>query len=429
MLYFNRIALTLFFIQMFYIQRVDAQSKDPVTLLKTELQCKDFFRLRENYETSVKHLKIKDQLYFKAFITNAFNQCGKSIVCIQTLLLNYCNQINLHDKVGLMILQIDNFAKTYKYKLAAKTYKDLIKKYEKKIDSAKLFDLKNENIIWTSLAKIPPMHLSSHKNVEIAWKKDAADLINIPVKIDGKIIDFIFDTGANLSTISDSYAKKLNLKRINVFFSLGSSTSISTKASLAVASNLYIGSLHFKNVVFIVLPDYQLSFPQINYRIDGIIGFPVIKEMGEVTISQSETITVPKKEGVSKLRNLALDGLQLIIQLHTKNDALPFSFDTGAKETQLSKLYFDRFKDEILLNAKQDTIALGGAGGVAKFPTYRLANFEFYLNKKISLPNVNVLTTQINKNENYYYGNIGQDVIKKFNSMTINFINMYLDLK
>ena len=47
---------------------------------------------------------------------------------------------------------------------------------------------------------------------------------------------------------------------------------------------------NFKNVVFLVLDDEDISFPQIEYYINGIIGFPVIEAMDEVRISKNNTI-------------------------------------------------------------------------------------------------------------------------------------------
>jgi hypothetical protein len=36
-----------------------------------------------------------------------------------------------------------------------------------------------------------------------------------------------------------------------------------------------IGKIVVENVVFLVFPDDQLSFPQIGYKISGILGYPV----------------------------------------------------------------------------------------------------------------------------------------------------------
>ena len=176
-------------------------------------------------------------------------------------------------------------------------------------------------MLWRALREVPPQQISL-QNTKIPWKRDVAGLMNIPVSLEGQQDDFVFDTGANLSTIAESYAKQLHLKFIPTKVDLGSSTSITSKASLAVASHLQIGNTELQNVVFLVLPDEQLSFPQIHYAIHGIIGFPVISHLGEVHILQNGEIHFSKGTGISHKHNLAMDELLPIIALCKGKDLL-----------------------------------------------------------------------------------------------------------
>ncbi|RTZ46153.1 hypothetical protein EJ377_17055 [Chryseobacterium arthrosphaerae] len=42
--------------------------------------------------------------------------------------------------------------------------------------------------------------------------------------------------------------------------------------------------------------DQALSFPQISYQINGILGFPVIEALKEVQLTQDDYFIVPEKE-------------------------------------------------------------------------------------------------------------------------------------
>jgi len=415
---------------LLFTLNTSAQTKDLPEQLDEYLNHHDFFRLRTYFSLNQSKLSPKQQLYFKAFIDNSFNQCKRSADEIRLLLATYKNQLNSKDIIALQTLQMDNYVKTYRYKAAAITGSQLIEKYSSDLDTAKLSDLKNTNILWKSLSNVAPQEVVRNSGASINWDRDIAGLMNIPVIVNGHHSEFIFDTGANISTISESFAKQFHLQLIKTSFDLGSGTSVKNKATLAVAKDLKIGAIELKNIVFIVLPDDQLSFPQIKYTIHGIIGFPVISQLGEIHIKTSGTLIIPAKGKHIAAPNLALDELFPIISLRTESDTLSYCFDTGAKQTELFKLYFDKYKSEITQNGKLDSVKRGGAGGVVKYQVYKLPEFSFCVaSKKVMLPDVHVLTSSDGGKDDFYYGNIGQDLIHRFNEMIIDFKRMYVDFK
>lgn len=403
-------------------------AKDPSLRLTHYLKVKDYFRLRSEFKLTANLLSDADRLYFRAFIDNAFNRCAESSSAVNELLAKK----DLRDSVTvkLLQLQIDNQVKLYDYAAAAVTSDQLINVHGNSLDTAELTDVKNSAILWKALSKVGPQQIGRRMNTSIPWKRDTAGLMNIPVSIGGVLNDFVFDTGANLSMMSASYAKELHLQLIETSFDLGSSTSITNKATLAVASSLLIGNVELKNVVFMVLPDDKLSFPQIHYKINAIIGYPVISELGEVTIRQNGTMQIPEKIKKSDLHNLAMNGLLPVIAVETGRDTLSYSFDTGAKQSMFFKPYFDKYRNEVIQNGKPDSVNLGGAGGSVRYKSYRLPVVSLRPNERsVQLINIDVLTSPLSDNGDNYDGTIGQDLIAKFEEMTLNFKEMYIDFK
>jgi hypothetical protein len=69
-------------------------------------------------------------------------------------------------------------------------------------------------------------------------------------------------------------------------------------------------------------------------------------------------------------------------------------------------------------------IGMGGAGGKIEHDGFKV-NYTFYIfGKQIPLKNISLLKTKINKET--VYGNIGQDVIRQFDKMTLNFDQMFV---
>jgi predicted aspartyl protease len=419
--------ITIFSILFYLSLPLYAQDGNPDSL-EMFFKKRDFFKLRDQYLKVNMPVATRD--FYRAFILNAFNDCRGSVEVIERINNNKWDNLKPGSQIALQLLQIDNYVKMYQYGRAAKVGRELLFQHAATIDSAKVAEIKNSNNLWEALQFVSPQESLIKKDATVRWKRDVAGLMNIPVTVDKLEEDFVFDTGANISTISESYAKKMHLHLIKSSFNVESSTSISNLATLAVATKLRIGAIILKNVVFIVLPDRQLEFPQINYKIHGIIGYPVISQLGEIHVRKAGTIIVKARPDHRPVNNMAMDELLPVILLKANNVKLPFSFDTGAKQTEFTARYFDRFKVNITKTGKPDSIKRAGAGGSVTYKVYKVPQVQFTVSgKTVNLDDIAITTEVDNSKAGFYYGNIGQDLVGKFDEMIIDFKKMYIDFR
>jgi hypothetical protein len=174
------------------------------------------------------------------------------------------------------------------------------------------------------------------------------------------------------------------------------------------------------------VPDETLSFPQVNYVINGIIGFPVMHQMREIVIQRDESITVVANPTDRNLRNLFLSGLAPHVQFQANGDTVVFLMDTGANATSFSNRFFTANEDEIRENATSTTIRRGGGGGVIETEVYELENVQLKIGgRELTVPTITVLTENFSFAENAD-GLLGQDVLMYFNKLILNFEYMYL---
>ena len=235
------------------------------------------------------------------------------------------------------------------------------------------------------------------------------------------------DTGANLSTISESYAQKLGMSIREASVEVNTATGMKLRTRMAVADKFDVGGLEFENVVFLVLPDDQLAFEEVGYSIKGIVGFPIIHQMRELRIGR-EHITIPSKPTPSHLGNLCLEGLMPVIKARARDEELIFTFDTGATRSELSRRYFDRHRQWIESEGELLTARRGGGGGMVDAENYFIDDFTLEIGTaEVTLPQIGVSL------ENYLFnedkdGNMGQDVFMRFDETVICFEYMYVDL-
>ncbi|HEY4198081.1 MAG TPA: pepsin/retropepsin-like aspartic protease family protein, partial [Mucilaginibacter sp.] len=334
------------------------------------------------------------------------------------------------DKRDLTMLQSDSYFKLYQYAKAEKDDNDVVKNYSKISSKAEIDDIKNSILLRNALKAIAPQQTIIKSNTTLRWTRDNLGLVEIPVKANNSMFSGIFDTRANISTITRTYAKKMGLHILDVTYNEGSgATGIQFKTGLGIADSLYIGDILVKNVVFQVMPDSILYIPQVKFQLNLIIGFPVIEQLHEVHIFKDGRMTIPVEPAQSGLHNFALDGLDPVIALKVGNDTLPFHFDSGASTSMFYQAYFKKYKEAVIKNGFKKMVGFGGAGGSQKKEVYILPKVNMTIgDKTVTVDSVSVLQKKIVPSE-VYFGNIGQDLTNHFNEVIYNFKYMYVQCR
>lgn len=390
------------------------------------LDKKDFFQLETLLQEKRAELPLDIALYLDANLQNAFNQTEQSLQTIDKLLGNYGKSLNDALLHRVFVVKYDNLYKQYRYSEAAEALKTAIDKYGHAVDSVGLAMLREKDYGFVESLKnfpVQKMHITTDVSIPVSLNQFNHLIIN--VSSGGQSEDFIFDTGAS-NVISESSARRMGIR---VYKSAGSTIGAAdTKVQFEVglADKLWIGDLMFENVVFKVLPDELLSFPEANYVMHGIIGFPIINQMKNIEIYKNRSITVVAHPTKCNLHNMFLDHSLPIIQFEANCDTVFFIMDTGANTSKFSEKYFVANNVEIKEKATSNTIRRGGIGGFVNNEVYELKDVQLKIGgQETTIPTIAVLTDKFSY-LNYYDGLLGQDILMHFNKLTLNFREMYL---
>jgi len=419
---------TLFLLLIILIgcQQSQDQTSNYIVLQELEqlMDNQNYFKLKQVFESQKEKLSKDHELYFKAIISNVFNKLEESNSVIDEIINK--KVINLSDTMlnSLYNTKLLNHINLYEYNDAVLTSEIIQNNYHHLNDSSEIETLNNELKIWESLRNTPKQEIIRNNDVSFPMIRDKVGLFNVDIIINDTTKNFIFDTGANISVIKRSLVKNLELTYIESDFYVTAFTGQRVDSDIAIAETLRIGELTFKNVVFLVLNDEDISFPQIDYYINGIIGFPVIEAMEEIRISKNDTIHVPQNPVEYNLSNFALDGLTPIIAVNYKEDTLSFGFDTGARATTLYSPFYEKYKSEVDNNYELQKFKSSSAGGVIEFEGYVIEDIDLKVGESIAtLNNLQLHKNKIGTEDNNLYGNFGQDFIKHFDEMIMSFKN------
>lgn len=384
-----------------------------------------FFKLRDQLTEHGHLLPEKELMLLEAQLLSVFNRRQASNEIIAELRKKYQNDFSAKEEIDLLENEIANSLFLFNYAEAQHAVRKLLKNDSLSVDKRR--EYQNQLLIFKDLQETPPQEIEIIPG-ELDIRKDLAGLSRIPVEINALEEEVVFDTGANLSVITDSLAIKAGIPIGKSIFKVTAITGEKVNSKIGVADSLRIGNTLLRNVVFLVFPEASLSFEKANYTIDAILGFPVINAMEKIELIEGKRFVISGSPETSLKENMALDLLTPIIEVYQDGRHLTFTFDTGASSTALYEQYLKLHEPFILENGVRDSISQGGAGGAVRIPVYKAPFSGVIAGREFHLDSANIHI----KNQNDYpgiYGNLGQDVLRQFDTLSLNFRNMRVELK
>jgi len=372
-------------------------------------------------------VKGKDYYFYKGLFANVCNNPKLSNEYLDSLKNNLI--INSYEFIRL---KNDNYVKTFNYELAYLTSKTLTTKFKKQFTKDELNEEINAQRIWESLKGKNGQSIVDFSSITLPTKRDKAGLITTSVSANGTTSDFVFDTGAGISCVTESAAKKMGITVLpdNAIF-VESFTGQKNKVLIGIAPEIKLGELIIHNTLFLVYPDVAFTFADGAYVINGIIGFPIAKELGTITIEKDKLSFTKNEKTDQNEKNFFVDQLRAIVMLTYKGNTFPCNFDSGAKTSEFNKSFYEAFKSYIDKVGNLEKSKSSGAGGQeVTSEVLVLKDEELLIDKTIiKMQKIEVNPHSFGVYGKVNYGNIGQDVIGQFKKVTLSFDQNYLKLE
>jgi len=358
--------------------------------------------------------------FFRGAVDNIFNRLPSSI----TWLLSYLEKTGGSQPAAWIkecyILLADSYRKSFHYARAAEINERILVLFRNELDDQEKADHENEFRLWAALKDVPAQvaEFSGETNVRM-------DDSHVPMTINGHDIALTYDTGADLSVLIASLAREFELDLSEVPVKVGTITGEKIDARIGVASELKIGNMTVRNALFLVMKDEHFYIPEIKRQIQGVLGYPVLAAMREVTFTREGELNIPTAPRTQGVQNLAMSGFKPLIEGRYKGKRLTFILDTGANRSDLWPPFLTVFADEIKGRSELRTERFRGAGSQREIEAYSLRDLVLHISgREFTFRRIPVFTEYTTDDSRTFYGNLGQDLVRQFRSMTINFESM-----
>lgn len=289
-------------------------------------------------------------------------------------------------------------------------------------------DIANSQAVDVALADIPPQTVAFGEDVPVRATFNALGSWDVPVDVNGRRSQLIFDTGANWSTLSAGEAERLGLKTRASDTYVRGSTGKKNPLRLAIADDLGIGRAHLQHVIFLVLSDESLFIGPLKYQIRGFVGLPVLRALGRAGIAANGDLRIGPGRRTSGTPNLFFDGKAAIVEVRHDDRRMQMLLDTGANASSLYPSFRSQLtKDEIAGLSTRDE-QTGGAGEILVRKTEAVRTLRLFVSgRPADLSNVTLLTTVPQGDARYRDGVLGTDTLRS--GFTVDFRAMQLRLE
>ncbi|MGI4796897.1 MAG: retropepsin-like aspartic protease [Janthinobacterium lividum] len=145
-----------------------------------------------------------------------------------------------------------------RYAEASKAADELSSRGLSLLDPAKQQDFKDDTQVWHALAGSPPMTIEHHGPIQLPITRMVTGQDTIPIDVNGVPLAWIVDTGANLSVLAESTARKLGVTLLPGSARTRGSTGAENVLRVGVIEEMRMGPAVVRHVPVLVLDDQSL---------------------------------------------------------------------------------------------------------------------------------------------------------------------------
>jgi len=286
--------------------------------------------------------------------------------------------------------------------------------------------------ITTQLRDAPAQRVAAHAPVADSYARDKVGLARMGILVNGGAQEAVLDTGANISVLSASAAKRLGVDVRPGAASVGTSSRSAIQTNVAVARSLSIGGVTIENVAFLVLDDSQLELPVPGgYRIDAIVGFPVFRALERVRFRKDGGFVIEpgadRREAPAP-QNMWLSGSDLFVDATVNGIDVAMHLDSGASASSLSSRFAAEHPD-IVSGLARSIQGVAGAGGSTTRGVVLWPDVTVTVDgTSVELPKIAVTVEESGETASQVKGVLGGDVLNAHASWTIDFRSMRVEL-
>ncbi len=256
----------------------------------------------------------------------------------------------------------------------------------------------------------------------------------IPLAVNGKPARYGFDSGMDISFISEAEANRLRLPIHDV-----SAASLQDGASgndvpirFVVADRLTVGGVELRHVVFLVTRNDAMPFVELPRDKQGILGLPVLVAFGTMRWTRDRVLRIGMDSDRSDTAhpNMCFQGVSLVVEGTFRTQQIDAWLDTGSGKSYLTQRFAHQFPDVIDADGKEASALLRGVGGSTEVRVVAVPEIKFSAGgADLVMRPAQVLPKDERVDRDWYHVWLGMDLLGTMREISLDFKSLTFSLK
>lgn len=269
-----------------------------------------------------------------------------------------------------------------------------------------------------ALAGSPPIRAIGR--TEVALTPYGGFTRQVALIANGRALDWIVDSGAGVTTLSETTAIAIGIRRLGTVSGMGTATDLTVSGWAGMVNRVVIGGAVVENLPVMILSDADLTFD--GRRVSGILGLPALVAFGRVAWLDGGARL--RLGGTGRER-----GARHPLYWHDAGIGIPFDtpygraggqFDSGTGHTTLMTPLLAMMPAAEVSALPERRVAQSGAGGTTQTVRPVMPNFAF---RALGIP-LTATDATIDTRTNEGIGRVGDDLIRRTRVLALDFRGM-----
>jgi predicted aspartyl protease len=389
-----------------------SRAEPPGSDLRSLFEAGDWFKLRIVAERS------GTPAFYKGAAACAFHDTRRAEEYFQRVIKSGTDSkqvFDAHGQLAHMYMRTGQYRKTYEHLSAMQRL------------NPEYSGLKGGLALFSALSQYPELSVARRQSSRLNMSHASHDFF-IPVSVNGRSAAYGFDTGMNVSTMSEAEASRLGLQihdaSSSEFRDGASGNAVPVRFS--ILDRLSIGNTELQHVIFLVIPNDAMPFRELPADKQGFLGLPAFFALETMRWTSDHVMEV----GFSSHRhrrspNLCFQGATPLVEASFGGRSISAWLDTGNSKTYLTQRFAREFSEVVENRGTRATAVLRGVGGSTNVEVVRIPELTFAVDgSDLTLRPAEVLPAQNDADRHSYHIWLGMDVLGSARAVTIDFKSM-----
>lgn len=375
-------------------------------------------------------LSAKDQQFLEGILANRENQPEASIRALAPLMDSIAASGNVTEEKLARQALAEDYLRSGDLAAAAAAYATLDARLHSRLTPDEQSDMEQPLKLLPLVTDHPRMTVEPGAPFSLPCQLDPLGLTDIPVFVDGVSRSWMLDPTEPFNLISRTTAREVGLTLSTATATIHSLTGKAMTVHATVIPRLTLGNVTFRNMTAFVFEDADFAFPDSDYQVRGVLGYPAVSALGSLTVNSDATIDVqPGKDGTKQAGGAPfyLDGERVLAALGKSDgsDDRLYEIDAAGQQSYFSSRFFSEHS-AAFANGRLQLLQLTGLENAPPVPAYLAQTVRMQIgDKTVALHEIQVLTQPLGSAANDdTYGTLGVDALQQFASYTFDYRTM-----